>query len=232
MRTSHEAVAAARAEDPADVSPTTVRVGRASDAATRQPAPMTGPRRADDTTPEDRHDRHDQDHRLPNGPSHQDMTEIPPEDDEIPQVANPTHICTADKEQHTRSRRRPRSAALESKATVSNLPRRHRTRTKAAHRSKTAQQAADRHRAQSKAAVETRHHRAGHEPGGAHRVGQPCRRARAQRPVPRDTDPAPAPRAQLAAERLPAGQAATEPKPTHPLPGRRVLGTSPATPGP
>ncbi|MCX4428365.1 hypothetical protein [Streptomyces mirabilis] len=30
----------------------------------------------------------------------------------------------------------------------------------------------------------------------------------------------------------PAGQAATEPKPTHPLPGRRALGTSPATPGP
>jgi hypothetical protein len=46
-----------------------------------------------------------------------------------------------------------------------------------------------------------------------------------------DTDPAPTPRGQLAAERLPAVPAAAEPKPAHPLPGRRVLGAGPAAPG-
>ncbi|MEW2289428.1 hypothetical protein [Streptomyces sp. NPDC047841] len=42
----------------------------------------------------------------------------------------------------------------------------------------------------------------------------------------RDTDP-PAPRAQLAAERLPSVPAA-EPKPTRPAAGRRALGAGPA----
>ncbi|MFI1608065.1 hypothetical protein ACH4YN_39160 [Streptomyces griseofuscus] len=45
----------------------------------------------------------------------------------------------------------------------------------------------------------------------------------------RDTDPEPAPRAQLAAERLPAVPAA-EPKP-RPTAGRRVLGAGPAPAG-
>ncbi|MFF1285619.1 hypothetical protein [Streptomyces sp. NPDC058299] len=43
----------------------------------------------------------------------------------------------------------------------------------------------------------------------------------------RDTDP-PAPRAQLAAERLPAAPAAAAPKP-HPTTGRRALGAGPVT---
>ncbi|MEU2867550.1 hypothetical protein ABZ672_57205 [Streptomyces mirabilis] len=37
----------------------------------------------------------------------------------------------------------------------------------------------------------------------------------------RDTDPVPAPRAQLAAERLPAVPASAEPEPAHPLAGAR-----------
>ena len=45
----------------------------------------------------------------------------------------------------------------------------------------------------------------------------------------RDTDPVPAPRAQLAAERLPAAVPAAEPKP-RPAAGRRVLGAGPAAP--
>lgn len=45
----------------------------------------------------------------------------------------------------------------------------------------------------------------------------------------RDTDPAPAPRAPLAAERLSAVPAA-EPKP-RPVAGRRMLGAGPAAPG-
>jgi hypothetical protein len=45
----------------------------------------------------------------------------------------------------------------------------------------------------------------------------------------RDTDPMPAPRAQLAAERLPAAPAAeSEPRPTA---GRRALGVGPAPAG-
>ncbi|MGW3985285.1 hypothetical protein [Streptomyces mirabilis] len=48
----------------------------------------------------------------------------------------------------------------------------------------------------------------------------------------RDTDLPPAPRAQLAAERLPATvPAATEPGPARRLTGRRTLGAGPAAPG-
>ncbi|MGW2709085.1 hypothetical protein ACWC4J_08830 [Streptomyces sp. NPDC001356] len=43
----------------------------------------------------------------------------------------------------------------------------------------------------------------------------------------RDTDP-PAPRAQLAAERLPSVPATAEPKPARPATGRRALGAGPA----
>ncbi|WP_217141549.1 hypothetical protein [Streptomyces sp. AC627_RSS907] len=45
----------------------------------------------------------------------------------------------------------------------------------------------------------------------------------------RDTDPVPAPRAQLAAERLPTAPPPAEPKP-RPA-GRRVLEAGPAAPG-
>jgi len=45
----------------------------------------------------------------------------------------------------------------------------------------------------------------------------------------RDTDPVPAPRAQLTAERLPAAVPAAEPKP-RPA-GRLMLGAGPAAPG-
>ncbi|MFV0131835.1 hypothetical protein ACLGIH_00875 [Streptomyces sp. HMX87] len=43
-----------------------------------------------------------------------------------------------------------------------------------------------------------------------------------------DDDPPPAPRAQLAAERLPAAPAVTEPSAARPRSGRRVLGAGPA----
>ncbi|MCX4581376.1 hypothetical protein OHB41_51450 [Streptomyces sp. NBC_01571] len=46
----------------------------------------------------------------------------------------------------------------------------------------------------------------------------------------RDTELPPAPRAQLAAERLPATVPAAEPTP-RPTAGRRVLGAGPAAPG-
>jgi hypothetical protein len=52
---------------------------------------------------------------------------------------------------------------------------------------------------------------------------------RADLPAHEDTEPAP--RAQLAAERLPAAPAAAEPKPAHPLAGRRLLGAGPTAPG-
>ncbi|MFJ1561307.1 hypothetical protein [Streptomyces mirabilis] len=47
----------------------------------------------------------------------------------------------------------------------------------------------------------------------------------------RDTDLPPVPRAQLAAERIPAAPAATEPGPARRLAGRRTLGAGPATVG-
>ncbi|MEU0054633.1 hypothetical protein ABZ299_29570 [Streptomyces sp. NPDC006184] len=53
-------------------------------------------------------------------------------------------------------------------------------------------------------------------------------RGRGER-VARDTDPVPAPRAQLAAERLPSAPAA-EPK-ARPAAGRRMLAAGPAAPG-
>ncbi|MFJ3826047.1 hypothetical protein ACIPW1_34145, partial [Streptomyces nodosus] len=48
----------------------------------------------------------------------------------------------------------------------------------------------------------------------------------------RDTELPPAPRAQLAAERLPANPAAPDPRPARPATGHRALGTGPAPAGP
>ncbi|MER7901353.1 hypothetical protein ABTX62_36210 [Streptomyces sp. NPDC096046] len=58
-------------------------------------------------------------------------------------------------------------------------------------------------------------------------LGTGCDRADLSRT--RDTDPPPAPRAQLAAEQLPAAAPAAEAK-SRPTAGRRVLGAGPAAP--